>query len=154
MSEPIHVVSWRMNAGDTKGLPAATKRERELAKSYIKTLTTLSAEQVHEIVQELRGANYQTVGQEFFVTRAARLYDAGWVLGVTSFPQKMTHGRRGHLLRTPKNEWRNLAYFFNRQQMVKVWYWNNSATNKQHALDLASLYPAPAGTYITFNKSK
>ena len=115
---------------------------------------TLSAEQVHEIVQELRGANYQTVGQEFFNTRVARLNDAGWVLSVDSFPQTLTHGRRGHLLRTPRIEWRNLAYFYNRQQMVKVWYWNNSATSKQHALDLAKTAPAPAGNYITFNKSK
>lgn len=78
------------------------------------------------------------------------LDNAGWKIGVDAFSQKMTHGRRGHPLLHPRNEWRNIAYFYNADQMVKVWYYNNAALSKQDALNIASKAPAPAGNYITF----
>lgn len=114
---------------------------------------TLLGEQVFEIVQELIGADYKKVGDEFFASRFARLSAAGWELGIEAYAQKMTRGRRGHALVTPKNEWRNVAHLYNPQQMVKVWYWNNSALSKADAVAQAERTPAPVGNYVTFNKS-
>ena len=114
---------------------------------------TLLAEQVYEIVEELRKADYHAVGTDFFESRFSRLANAGWVLGVEAFSQPVTHGSRGHLLRTPRNEWRTLAHFYNQQQLVAVWYYNNRAVFKREAVDLAKRRPVPAGHYTHFNKS-
>ena len=110
-------------------------------------------EQVHGVVQELIDADYRKVGAEFFRVRVARLNVAGWVMGIVAFPQTVTHGRRGHPLLKPRNQWRNIAHFYNQQQMVKVWYWNNAAFSKADAVNQAERAPVPTGNYITFNKS-
>lgn len=115
----------------------------------VKPETLLPAD-VYKIVQELRSADYHAVGQEFFNTRVERLKAAGWVLGITAFSDKKVKGNRGHTLRTPRNEWRNIAYFYHPEQQVKVWYWDNLAKSKEGALRMASNNPPPAGNYEIF----
>jgi hypothetical protein len=114
--------------------------------------STLTPEQVHAVVQEMRDANYNRVGQDFFEKRVERLNAAGWVLGVRAYRHKLFKGRRGHLLRKPRYEWRNDAYFFNVSLKARVFYWDNDGYSKFHAEDLAQRTPAPklpSGQYFT-----
>lgn len=113
---------------------------------------TLTPEQVHGIVEELRGADYNKVGDVFFSERVKRLEAAGWVLGIYAYSHKVFRGRRGNLLRHPKYEWRNVAYFFNAPTNWRVFYWDNDGYSKRHAQDLALRQPAPKGTFTTFSK--
>ncbi len=115
---------------------------------------TISPEQAHEIVQELRNADFKKVGLEYFDSRVDRLKAAGWVLGVIAYPEKKVKNRRGQVLRTVRNVWRNVAYFYSVLHQTKVWYWNNSALGKQDAMRTASHTPAPAAgeSYTMFNK--
>jgi len=119
-------------------------------------MSTLTPDQVHAIVHEMRTADYRTVGQAFFDERVARLQAAGWVLGVESYSHKSRMGKRGYLLRNPRNEWRNIAYFFHVPSQTRVFYWDNSATSKASAVGLANRLPAPAlpfhQGFTTFSK--
>lgn len=113
--------------------------------------TSLTPEQVHAIVTELREANFAKVGQSFFDERVNRLQAAGWVLGLEAFRRKLFKGRRGNALRTPRYEWRNIAHFYHVPTMTRVFYWNNDGYSKQHAELTAKQTPAPAGTFTTFS---
>lgn len=119
-------------------------------------VTSISPEQAHAIVEELRQADYNKVGQEFFDERVKRLEAAGWILGVQAYRHKVFKGRRGHLLRRPRYEWRNDAYFFNKELKSRVFYWDNDGYSKFHAQDMAKRQPAPKlphGQYfVTFSK--
>ena len=74
---------------------------------------TIAPEQAFGIVEELRAADVTKQGLEYFESRLKRLANAGWVLGIVSYSVVKHRGRRGHLLHTPRNEWRNLAHFYN-----------------------------------------
>lgn len=117
---------------------------------------TLTPKQVHDVVQELRGADYSKVGDTFFLSRVNRLAAAGWVLGILPYRNKVHKGRKGYPLRHPRYEWRNIAYFFNLALKTRVFYWDNDGNSKQHANDLAMRQPAPKlphGQYfITYNQ--
>ena len=114
---------------------------------------TLLAEQVHGIVMEMRTADYNAVGQNFFDERVARLQAAGWVLGVEAYREKRFKGRRGNSLRHPRYEWRNAAHFFNAATAMRVFYWDNDGYSKQQANNFAQRTPVPltkTGYYTTF----
>lgn len=119
--------------------------------------TSITPEQAHAIVEELRQADYNTVGEAFFTERVGRLEAAGWVLGVNAYRHKVFKGRRGHLLRTPRYEWRNDAFFYHVGLKSRVFYWDNDGYSKFHAEDLAKRTPAPklphGQFFMTFNKS-
>src|SRR5512143_23618 len=116
----------------------------------------LTPEQVYDVVQELRSADYNKVGDTFFLSRVNRLAAAGWVLGTLAYSHKVHQGRRGYVLRHPRNEWRNTAYFFNVASKMRVFYWDNAGDSKRHAQDLTLRQPAPKlphGQYFaTYNK--
>lgn len=116
----------------------------------------LTPEQVHSVVQELRLADYSKVGDPFFLSRVNRLAAAGWVLGILAYSHKVHKGRKGHLLKTPRYEWRNIAYFYNVPTKTRVFYWDNDGMSKQYAQDLALRQPAPklphGQFFATFNQ--
>lgn len=121
------------------------------------TSENFTPEQVHAIVEELRTADYSKVGDTFFLSRVNRLAAAGWVLGTLAYRHKVYKGRKGYPLRHPKNEWRNIAYFFHVPTKVRVFYWDNDGMSKRHANDLALRQPAPklphGQHFVTYNKS-
>ena len=134
-------------------IPAHAEYERRHSMNKTESLTP---QQVHVIVQELRSADYQKEGDAFFLSRVNRLNAAGWILGVLAYSHKLHKGRKGNPLRHPRYEWRNTAYFFNVSLKTRVFYWDNDGNSKQHAQDLALRQPAPKlphGQYfITFNQ--
>jgi len=112
-------------------------------------METLTPSQVHAIAIELCNADYHKEGQEFFDSRIKRLEDAGWKLGIKAFSTKHFRGKRGHLLRKPRNEWRNICHFHNAATGVRVFYWNNWASSKAEAVNRAKDCPPPSGAFIT-----
>lgn len=112
----------------------------------------LTPEQVHEIVQELREADYQRAGSDFFAERVNRLNNAGWVLGIVAYRQAVNTGRRGYKLKRPRYEWRNIAHWYNNDLGIKVWYWNNFGYSKYQAELFAKDNPPPAGTFTLYTK--
>lgn len=107
----------------------------------------LTPEQVTEIARELREADYNKAGNDFFAERVTRLHAAGWVLGIIAYSHKITKGRRGRKLAIPKNEWRNIAHWYHIPSGIKVWYWDNHGYSKQQAQQFAKDNPPPNGSF-------
>jgi hypothetical protein len=103
----------------------------------------MTAAEVYAVVQELRAADYNAVGQSFFDERVARMEAGGWVLGLQPYSSKVYRGRRGKTLRHPKNEWRVVAHWYNHTTNERVFYWDNSAGSMFYARHQASTKPAP-----------
>jgi hypothetical protein len=112
----------------------------------------LTPTQAHEIVQELREADYRKAGNSFFADRNARLNAAGWVLGVFAYRQAVVKGRRGFRLKHPLYEWRAIAHWYHPKLGLMIWYWNNFSYNKYAAELYAKANPVPFGTFTVYNK--
>jgi hypothetical protein len=67
--------------------------------------------------------------------------DGGWHLQIQAYSNKVdlvSRGRR-RLLKKPRNEWRIVARWVHGNE--NVWYYNQKAESKAHALDMQARYP-------------
>lgn len=97
----------------------------------------MNAKEAFDYVAKMR----QRKAHEITVVQSTRdvetLKAGGWKLGIVA--------QQVSAKKATRTTWRNIAYFFNPETKMRVFYWENDGRSKKHAQQTAYSHPVPAG---------